>query len=90
LAFVAPLHLQEKRCKPHRINVCPQLAADESFAGATRSKASFSPITLMFGIFYPQHQRNQSFGQPHPAQPIDSKPLTPKSFIMYVFPVATT
>jgi hypothetical protein len=26
----------------------PQLAADESFAEATRAKASFSPITLMF------------------------------------------
>jgi hypothetical protein len=60
----------------------PQLATNESFAGATPAKASFSPITLMFGIFYPQLPCNQSFGQSHPAQPIDSKPLTPKSFIM--------
>jgi hypothetical protein len=129
LAFVAPLHLQENRCKPHRINVFPatpprvvilaqpespylpllrrctfrrtdasrtesmffpQLATNESFAGATPAKASFSPITLMFGIFYPQLPCNQSFGQPLAAQPIDSKPLAPKCFIIYLFPVATT
>src|SRR5664280_2018443 len=41
-------------------------------------------------IFYPQAPCNQSFGQPNPAQPIDSKKLTHKSFMMYVFPVTTT
>jgi hypothetical protein len=61
---------------------CPQLPADQSFAGATRARASFSPLTLMSLIFYPQLQRNQSFGRRSPPQPIDSKPLAHKSFLM--------
>jgi hypothetical protein len=54
------------------------------------AKSPFSPLTLMSGIFYPQPPYNQSFGQPHPPQPIDSKQLAPKCFIIYLFPVAAT
>ncbi|MGD0889501.1 MAG: hypothetical protein ABR889_09660, partial [Acidobacteriaceae bacterium] len=48
LAFVAPLHFQEDRISRTESTFYPQLAANESFAGTTSAKASFSPITLMF------------------------------------------
>ena len=47
LAFVAPLHFQEDRISRTESTFYPQLAANESFAGVTSAKASFSPLTLM-------------------------------------------
>jgi hypothetical protein len=90
LAFVAPLHFQEDRISRTESTFYPQLAANQSFAASTRSKASFSPLTLMSLVLYPQPQRNEHLGQPHPAQQIDSKPLAPNISILSIIPRATT
>jgi hypothetical protein len=81
-AFVAPLHLQENRCKPHRINLLSATPGGSIFCRHhPRQSLFFTPnpyvlnilsVTSMQSIFWPAT----------PSATIDSKQLAPKSFIM--------
>jgi len=48
LAFVALLHLQGNRFKPHRINILSATLSGSIFCRSPPAKASFPPVTIIF------------------------------------------